>query len=75
MCGFLLIGWWCGNRLVIQSVCSAWSYRPPPGGGGGLSSCRRAQGCIVLCVPGGGARTLLLPDCSCFVPAFSYFPG
>ena len=42
VCGFLLIGWWWGNRAVLQESCAQPEVTILHLTGG-LSSCRRAQ--------------------------------
>ena len=54
---FLLIGWWWGNRAVLQESCAQPGVTILPLGGG-LSSCR-TQRCIVMYIPWEGTRILL----------------
>ena len=56
VCGFLLIGWWWGNRAVLQESCAQPEVTILHLGGG-LSSAEELKD-ITMYIPWGGTRTL-----------------
>ena len=77
VCDFLVIGWWWGNRAVLQECC----VQPEVTILhliGGLSSCRRTRRyCYIYSLSRNQdpalIAALLFLDCSSFVSAFPHF--